>query len=49
MHENVFLEAHCQENLRSLSETSLRVISHCATFSMDFTHRFLNKIKNRKI
>ena len=36
-HENVFPGAHCQENFRLLSETCLRVNSHFATFSMDFT------------
>ena len=38
MDENVFPGTHCLENLRLLSETSLSVSSHCATFFMDFTH-----------
>ena len=38
MHENVFPGAHCLENFRLLSETSLRVKSYCGTFFMDFTH-----------
>ena len=37
MHENVFPGAPSRENLRLLSETTLRVNSHCATFFMDFT------------
>ena len=37
-HENVFPGAHCYENLRLLSETSLRVNSHWTTFSMEFTY-----------
>ena len=32
MHENVFCRAHCWENFRLLSETSLRVNSYCATW-----------------
>ena len=32
-----------------LSETSLTVNSHCATFFMDLTHWFSSKMKNSKI
>ena len=49
MHEKVFLGAHCLENLRLLSETSLGVNYYCATFFIDFTHWFSNKTKNHKI
>ena len=35
MNENVFNEAHCQENLILLSEVSLSVNSDCALLFMD--------------
>ena len=47
--ENVFPGAHCKGNLRLLSETSIRVNSHCSTFFMDYIHWFSSKRKNCKI
>ena len=38
MDENVFPRARYLENLRLLSETSLRANPYCATFFVDFTH-----------
>ena len=36
----MFPGAHCWENLRLLSETSVRLNSYCATFFMGFTDWF---------
>ena len=49
MHENVFVGAHCQQNLRLFYEIFLRVKFNCATLFMGFTQWYSSEIENRKI